>query len=103
MEIKGRCGPVTDPAEKARALQALVEKHQPEGGFQRIEPALPHYAKALAHVGVYRLRCDSWTGKMKFGQNEPEKLRRLFVVKLRERGGPHDEATARAIEATLAG
>jgi len=98
VEITGTCGLVADPREKARALQALMDKHQPEGGFDAIDPELPQYAKALEHVGVYRVRCASWTGKIKFGQNEPEKLRRIFVAKLRERGAPVDLATALEIE-----
>lgn len=101
VEIKGICAAVDDPAEKARGLGALMDKHQPEGGFEPIDPALPHYAKALENVGVFRVTPDSWTGKIKFGQNEPEKLRRIFVEKLRERGGPMDEATAREIELTF--
>ena len=98
IEIKGVCSPVTDPAEKALGLTALMDKHQPEGGFDPINPEIPMYAKALAGVGVLRVLPDSWTGKVKFGQNEPEKLRRVFVKRLRERGGPMDEETALEIE-----
>lgn len=101
VEIRGICEAVDDPAEKARGLGALMDKHQPEGGFDPIDPDLPQYAKALESVGVFRVTPDSWTGKVKFGQNEPEKLRRIFVEKLRERGGPMDEETAREIESTL--
>jgi nitroimidazol reductase NimA-like FMN-containing flavoprotein (pyridoxamine 5'-phosphate oxidase superfamily) len=101
VEIRGVCSAVTDPAEKAQGLGALMEKHQPEGGYDPIDPAVPVYAKALEHVGVFKVRPDSWTGKVKFGQNEPENLRRIFVAKLRERGGPMDEETAREIEKTL--
>ncbi len=98
LEIKGTCGSVNDPIEKARALQALMEKHQPEGGFDPIDAAVPQYAKALEQVGVFRVACASWTGKVKFSQNEPEKLRRFLVEKLRARGGAMDEATALEIE-----
>ena len=101
IEIKGICSEVEDPAEKALGLSALMDKHQPEGGFDPIDPAVPIYAKALAGVGVFRVVPNSWSGKVKFGQNEPEKLRRIFVEKLRERGGPMDEETAREIEKTL--
>ena len=78
-----------------------MEKQQPEGKYDPIDPAVPSYAKALENVGVFRIVPDSWTGKVKFGQNEPEKLRRVFVEKLRERGGPMDEETAREIERGL--
>ena len=101
IEIKGTCSAVDDPAEKARGLGALMDKHQPEGGFDPIDPSVPVYAKALESVGVFRVVADSWTGKVKFGQNEPEKLRRIFVEKLRERGGVMDEETAREIESEL--
>ena len=101
VEIKGTCAAVDDPAEKTRALGALMAKHQPEGGFDPIDPAIPRYAKALENVGVFRVTPDTWTGKVKFGQNEPEKLRRIFVEKLRERGGPMDEETALEIESSL--
>ncbi|MEN8007747.1 MAG: pyridoxamine 5'-phosphate oxidase family protein [Candidatus Krumholzibacteriota bacterium] len=101
IEIKGTCEAVIDPREKTRGLAALMAKHQPEGGFDPIDPSVPRYAKALENVGVFRVTPDIWTGKIKFGQNEPETLRRLFVEKLRERGGPFDEETAREIESTL--
>jgi nitroimidazol reductase NimA-like FMN-containing flavoprotein (pyridoxamine 5'-phosphate oxidase superfamily) len=101
IEIKGTCSVVDDPAEKARGLGALMAKHQPEGGFDPIDPSVPVYAKALQGVGVFRVVPDSWTGKVKFGQNEPEKLRRIFVEKLRERGGVMDEETALEIELGL--
>lgn len=103
VEIKGRCTLVDDPAEKAAALQALMEKYQPEGGFDPIDPADRRYAKALAGVGVFRVDAESWTGKVKFGQNEPAKLRRRFVAELRGRGRPIDLLTADEIEKTLAG
>lgn len=100
VELRGRCEPVADLEEKARALQALMEKYQPEGGHDPIVADHPVYAKALARVGVYRVR-GAWTAKVKFGVNEPAKLRRTLVEKLRERGGPRDLETAVEIERTL--
>ena len=102
VEIKGCCMLVEDPVEKAGALQALMAKYQPEGGFDLIDPEEPRYAKALAGVGVYRIDPQSWTGKVKFGQNEPTRLRRRFVAELRRRGRPVDLQTAAEIEKTLA-
>jgi predicted FMN-binding regulatory protein PaiB len=101
VEIDGVCGLVSDATEKARALQALMEKYQPEGGFEPIDPALAQYARALERVGVFRVRCDSWTDKVKFGQNEPAKLRRQLVSKLSQRDDLLDAATALEIEKYL--
>ncbi len=98
VEVKGVGEVVSDNGEKALALQALMVKYQPEGHYDPVEVSDPGYAKALSGVGVFRVRCDTWTGKVKLGQSEPKKLRHVLVEKLRERGGPHDEATAREIE-----
>jgi uncharacterized protein len=102
VDARGTCAPCTDPVEKARALQALMEKYQPEGGHRPITAEDPVYAKALRTVGVFRVAVTSWTGKVKFGVNEPEKLRRTFVQRLRERAAPRDLETALEIEKTLA-
>ncbi len=103
VEIRGRGEVVEDVALKARALQALMEKMQPEGHYTPIDHRLPMYRGPLERVGVFRVVTEAWTGKSKFGQNEPAKLRRVFVEKLRERGGPMDLATALEIERSLGG
>jgi uncharacterized protein len=103
VEIRGRAEVVEDAALKARALQALMEKMQPEGLYTPIDHRLPMYRGSLARVGIFRVVTETWTGKAKFGQNEPSKLRRLYVAKLRERGAPVDLATALEIEKSLGG
>lgn len=101
VEIKGRCEPVTDPAEKARGLQALMDKYQPEGRFKPLDPADPAYRKAIERVGVFRVVPDSWTAKRKFGQNEPKRVREMIIAGLRTRGGPGDEDTIQEMEQDL--
>ena len=101
VEVRGTCAPVEDPADKAVGLQALMEKYQPEGGFTPISADLPMYRGSLKGVGVFRLDIENWSGKLKFGGNEPEKLRRIWIEKLRERGAPVDLLTANEIEKTL--
>lgn len=103
VEIQGRAIVVEDPGYKARALQALMEKMQPEGHYVPLDHTLPMYRGALQKVGVFRVITGTWTGKLKFGQNEPPQLRRVFVEKLRERGAPVDLVTADEIERTLEG
>lgn len=101
VEIRGRCEFVDDPAEKAAGLQALMEKYQPEGGFEPIAADRRMYTKSLAGVGVFRVS-GTWTAKVKFGSNETAPVRRIWIEKLRERGAPRDLATADEIERTLA-
>lgn len=103
VEIRGRALVVEDAAYKARALQALLEKMQPEGSYVPLDHTLPMYRGALQKVGVFRVVNESWTGKAKFGQNEPARLRRIFVEKLRERGAPVDLLTAAEIVKSLTG
>lgn len=103
IEINGQGDVVSDAAGKARALQALMAKHQPEGGFTPLTAELPMYRGSLRTVGIFRVQVASWTGKLKFGQNEPARLRRLWVTKLRERGEALDLATAAEIERTFTG
>ena len=100
VELRGRCEPVDDLDEKARALQALMVKYQPDGGHDPIRADDPIYDKALRGVAVFRVS-GAWTAKVKFGQNEAPRHRRTWVEKLRERGEPRDLATAEEIEKTL--
>lgn len=101
VDARGTCAPVHDPAQKALGLQALMEKYQPEGRFRTITADDSRYAKALRTVGVFRIAVESWTGKAKFGVNEPAHLRRKLISALRERGEPRDLETADEIEKTF--
>jgi len=102
VELVGRCEAETDLTRKAQALQLLMEKYQPEGQHTPIDATQAIYRKALKHVGVFRLRCESWTGKEKFGQNLSANSRRAIIDHLRRRNGPRDEITALEIENHLA-
>lgn len=101
VDARGTCAPCDDVVEKARGLQALMQKYQPEGQYTPITADNPLYTKALRTVGVYRIAVESWTGKVKFGVNEPEKVRHTMISRLRERGEARDLETADEIEKTL--
>ncbi len=72
VELRGRLERVEELALKARALQALMDRYQREGGFTPIDPAGSEYAalyrKAVAGVVVTRVRPASIVGKRKLGQ-----------------------------------
>jgi nitroimidazol reductase NimA-like FMN-containing flavoprotein (pyridoxamine 5'-phosphate oxidase superfamily) len=93
VEIKGRCRLVEDPAEKARGLEALMVKYQPEGGYRTITPFDPMYLKPLEQVGVFRIEPDSWTGKVKVLQAKNETGTEKVMSLLEERGSEVDLRT----------
>ncbi len=93
VEIKGRCVVVSDLEEKALALQALMQKHQPEGHHRPILPDEKIYQKALQHTGVFRVDVESWTGKARLFQEKPQDFKDKVILKLEERGLPMDHDT----------
>ena len=56
--IRGRARIVEDNDEKARALQALMEKLQPEGGYVPITASEPMYRKSLRTTAVVANELD---------------------------------------------
>lgn len=78
------------PEERARALQALMERLQPEGGYAPITADHPHYARVLAGLQIVRVAPTRLVGKAKLGQNRrPDQLRDVAAL-LWERGRPGD-------------
>jgi nitroimidazol reductase NimA-like FMN-containing flavoprotein (pyridoxamine 5'-phosphate oxidase superfamily) len=99
--IRGRGVVVSDPAEKAKALQALMDNHQPEGGFKRIDPDDRLYTKAVAEVAIFRIDPDRIDFRTKFGDHLSAEIRRLIITKLKERNIGVDKITAREMERRL--
>ena len=99
--VRGRGAIVEDFEEKAAALQALMEKHQPEGGFRKISTSDLLYVKSVAGVGIYRIDSESVTVRAELGQNLSDATRKLVIDKLRERDRGHDAETAREMEQQL--
>jgi predicted FMN-binding regulatory protein PaiB len=95
--IRGRARVVTDADEKARALQTMMEKLQPEGGHEPISADSPLYRKSLKTTAVVAIEVERMTGKFKFGQNLPKSKRDGVAERLEARGCPVDRATAAAI------
>jgi hypothetical protein len=60
---------VTDLADKARALQALMVKYQPEGGHVPITEDHPLYRKAVLGLLVAELRIERLSGNALDKQN----------------------------------
>jgi nitroimidazol reductase NimA-like FMN-containing flavoprotein (pyridoxamine 5'-phosphate oxidase superfamily) len=63
--IKGRASLVHDSVEKVRALNALMEKYQKEGGYEPLAPDIP----VVREVAVIKVIPDDMHGKYKVGQH----------------------------------
>ena len=69
--IKGNAIIVSDKQEKTNALNGLMKKYQPEGGYEPIKPDMD----VLKGVEVIKIVPESLTGKYKIGQNMDMKSR----------------------------
>jgi len=63
--MKGICLIVERNEEKALALNGLMKKYQPEGGYEPIEPEMD----VLNEVAVIKVIPNTMRGKYKIGQN----------------------------------
>jgi predicted FMN-binding regulatory protein PaiB len=91
--IRGRARIVEGADEKARALQALMETLQPEGGHVPITATEPMYRKSLRTTAVVAIEIERMTAKFKFGQNLPASKREEVAEQLTARGCPIDHRT----------
>ena len=93
--MTGRAEIVTDLREKAEALEAMMRKLQPEGGYDPIRADDERYAPQLKAVAVVKLVPEAAAAKFKFGQNLKEAKRAAVLEGLAQRDKPLDEATRR--------
>ena len=77
--IKGIGQIIDDRSEKTRALNGLIKKYQPEGGYEPIRPDM----QVLDEVAIIKVTPETIRGKYKIGQdlrkNEREKLARKIL------------------------
>jgi len=79
--IKGNASIVSDKEEKTNALNGLMEKYQPEGGYEPISPDMD----VLRGVEVIKIVPESLRGKYKIGQNMDMKSRIELAKQIFER------------------
>ena len=63
--MKGTCIIVEDNEEKVLALNGLMKKYQPEGGYEPMNPEMD----VLNEVAVIKIVPNTMRGKYKVGQN----------------------------------
>ncbi|MDD2451928.1 MAG: pyridoxamine 5'-phosphate oxidase family protein, partial [Sulfurovum sp.] len=79
--------------QKAFGLSALMEKMQPEGGYEPIDAANPIYTKMLEKTGVYAIESDCITFKVKAGQNLSKDRHGKLMEHMNERDTASDHET----------
>lgn len=87
--IKGMASIVSDRCEKTTALNALMQKYQPEGRYDPIAPDM----RVLDHVAVIKIVPETLYGKYKIGQNLPPSSRIDLAQKIFKRGSPSAKNT----------
>ena len=79
--IKGNASIVSDKEEKTNALNGLMKKYQPEGGYEPIKPDMD----VLKEDEVIKIIPESLRGKYKIGQNMDMKSRIDLAKQILER------------------
>lgn len=79
--IKGYGTIVSENDEKSMALNALMEKYQPEGGYEKITPDMP----VVDEVAIIKVVPQTMRGKYKIGQHLDKNARKNLAQKIFER------------------
>ena len=85
--IKGKCTIVEDRSEKANALNGLMKKYQPEGGYEPMTTEM----NVLDEVAIIKVTPESMKGKYKIGQHIQKGERAKLAQKIFE----HNSKTAK--------
>ena len=81
--IKGKAQIVDDSEEKARALNALMEKYQKEGRYEALDPDMP----VVHEVAIIKVTPTDMHGKYKVGQHWARPYRLKMAKNIIEREG----------------
>ena len=89
--IKGVGSIVNDRNEKAMALNSLMKKYQPEGGYESIRPDMA----VVDEVAIIKIVPNTMRGKYKVGQHLDKVTRLEIARKLIEKNSPTVKNTLR--------
>ena len=87
--IKGNASIISDKGEKTNALNNLMKKYQPEGGYEPIRTDMD----VLKEVEVIKIIPESLKGKYKIGQNMDMKSRIDLAKQILKRNTPTAKET----------
>ncbi|HEX5458303.1 MAG TPA: pyridoxamine 5'-phosphate oxidase family protein [Candidatus Nitrosotalea sp.] len=82
--IKGKATLVSDPKEKTLALNELMKKYQPEGGYEKMSQDM----EVVEEVAIIKVTPVTMRGKYKIGQHFDKKTRLEIAKKILERNSP---------------
>jgi nitroimidazol reductase NimA-like FMN-containing flavoprotein (pyridoxamine 5'-phosphate oxidase superfamily) len=99
VQVHGQLTEVSDPASKARSLEALMRRWQPEGGYLPLDAGNPLYAGELAATLVFMVPFGRIDVKEKLCQNREPAQAVKILAGLWKRGDPGDAAAIEAIRA----
>ncbi len=87
--IKGDGVIVNDRQEKAMALNALMEKYQPEGKYEKLEPDM----HVIDEVAIIKVIPKTIRGKYKIGQHMDKTTRTDIARKILQKNSPTSRQT----------
>lgn len=91
ISVEGAIEIVSDYDEKVTALQALMEKLQPQGKYKHLSDEA--YQKMIDATAVFKLIPSEIRGKIKLGQHLPKERFEMIIEHLKERGSELDKQT----------
>ena len=94
--IKGKAILVSDPKEKTLALNELMKKYQPEGGYEKMSPDMG----VVEEVAIIKVIPVTMRGKYKIGQHFDKKTRLEIAKKILERNSPTANNTVKMMGIT---
>lgn len=94
--IKGKASLVSDPKEKTVALNELMKKYQPEGGYEKLTPDM----RVIEEVAIIKVVPVTMRGKYKIGQHWDKKTRLEIAKKILERNSPTAQNTIKMMGVT---
>ena len=94
--IKGKASLVSDPKEKTMALNELMKKYQPEGGYEKLIPDM----RVIEEVAIIKVVPVTMRGKYKIGQHWDKKTRLEIAKKILERNSPTAQNTIKMMGVT---
>ncbi len=100
VHIAGRVTVVEETSEKCAVLNAMMQKLQPDGGYETIDATNPIYTKMTAMTAVWKLTPSHKSMKDKAGQNLSDERKNSIIQRLSQRNDELDTVTMEAMQKT---